>query len=77
LRTEVPIVPDVPIGHFQLTLYGAKQGYLANTRSLCGGATTSVQYSAQNGKALTQRVPIKTACGAKAKRHKRHHRGRR
>jgi hypothetical protein len=72
LRTEVPVVPDVPIGHFQLTLYGGKQGYLANTRSLCGGAATSVQYSAQNGKTLTQRVAMKTACGAKAKRHKRH-----
>jgi hypothetical protein len=34
---------------------------------------TSVQYTALNGKALTQWVPIKTACGAKAKRHKRHH----
>jgi hypothetical protein len=72
LRTEVPVVPDVPIGHFQLTLYGAKQGYLANTRSLCGGATTQVQYSAQNGKTLTQRVAIKTACGATHKRPKRH-----
>src|SRR5262249_42290303 len=35
LRTEVPTVPDVPIGHFQLTLFGAKKGYLTITRSLC------------------------------------------
>jgi hypothetical protein len=73
LRTEVATVPDVPVGHFQLTLFGAKQGYLANTRSLCqGAATTKVQYSAQNGKTLTQKVAIKTACGATKKRHKRH-----
>ena len=73
LRTEVPTVPDVPIGHFQLTLFGGKQGYLSNTRSLCqGAATTKVQYTAQNGKTLTQKVPIKAACGGARKRHKHH-----
>ena len=72
LRTEVPTVPDVPIGHFQLTLFGGKHGYLANTRDLCqGAARTTVQYTAQNGKELTQKAPIKAAC-AKAKRPKRH-----
>jgi hypothetical protein len=74
LRTEVPTVPDVPIGHFQLTLYGAKHGYLANTRSLCQrAAMTSVKYTAQNGKTLTQKVAMKTACRRKRPRHKRHH----
>jgi hypothetical protein len=73
LRTEVPTVPDVPIGHFRLTLFGSKQGYLSNTRSLCRHSpAVTVEYSAQNGKALTKRVPIKTACGAKQKRPKRH-----
>jgi hypothetical protein len=73
LRTTVPTVPDVPIGHFQLTLLGAKQGYLVNTRSLCqGAAVTKVQYTAQNGKTLTQNVRTKTACGAAGKKHKRH-----
>ena len=33
--TNVPVVPDAPIGHFSFTLFGGKQGYLANTRSLC------------------------------------------
>jgi hypothetical protein len=73
LRTKVPTVPDVPVGHFSLTLFGAKQGYLANTRSLCTHPVTGVQYTAQNGKTLTQRVAMKTACGgAKTKRHRRH-----
>jgi hypothetical protein len=74
LRTEVSTVPDVPVGHFQLTLYGAKQGYLKNTRSLCGHpAVTKVQYTAQSGKILNQKVAMKTACGgAKTKRHNRH-----
>jgi hypothetical protein len=73
LRTKVPTVPDVPIGHFQLTLLGAKQGYLVNTRSLCQHAPlTTVHYSSQNGKTLTEMVPIKTACAGKPKRTKRH-----
>jgi hypothetical protein len=72
LETTVPVVPDVPIGHFRLTLYGSKQGYLSNTRSLCKHPpVTAVEYTAQNGKTLTQTAPIKTACGAKSKRHKR------
>ncbi len=36
LKTVIPTVPDVPIGHFRLTLFGGKQGYLENTQSLCG-----------------------------------------
>ena len=32
LYTTVPVVPDAPVGHFRLTVFGGKQGYLANTR---------------------------------------------
>jgi hypothetical protein len=32
----------------------------------------TVEYAAQNGKTLTQKAPVKTACGAKEKRRKRH-----
>ena len=38
---NVPVVPDAPIGHFRLTLFGGKRGYLTNTRSLCAGARPS------------------------------------
>jgi hypothetical protein len=73
LRTEVAVVPDVPIGHFRLTLFGGKHGYISNTRNLCIAPTfTAVEYQAQNGKSTTQKVKTKVACGgAKAKRHKR------
>jgi hypothetical protein len=68
LRTSVPIIPDAPIGKFHLTLYGGKRGYLTNTRSLCASpAMTTVEYIAQSGKHLTQRVTAKTACGSKSK----------
>jgi hypothetical protein len=69
LKTVVPIVPDAPIGHFQLTLYGGKRGYLTNTRELCASsAVTTVEYIAQNGKKLTQRATAKTACKAKPRK---------
>ena len=63
LRTVVPVVPDAPIGHFRLKLTGGKKGYLVNTRDLCAsGSQTTVEYTAQNGKKLTQQVSTKTAC---------------
>ncbi len=72
LRTLIPVVPDVPIGHFRLTLYGGGQGYLSNTESLCSSAVAStVEIDGQNGKTLTQQVKAKTACPAK-KKPKRH-----
>jgi hypothetical protein len=77
LKTVVPVVPDAPIGHFRFTLFGGKQGYLSNTQSLCSAPTIStVEFSGQNGKTLTQQVKTKTACKAKkrAKRAKRRRR---
>jgi hypothetical protein len=71
LKTVVPVVPDAPIGHFRLKLYGGKKGYLVNTRDLCASAaTTTIEYTAQSGKKLTQSVATKTACG-KGKSSKR------
>jgi hypothetical protein len=68
LRTEVPVVPDAPIGHFRLTLYGGNMGYLANTQNICAKTpVVQVRFVAQNGRTRTQRVPAKTACGSKAK----------
>jgi hypothetical protein len=66
LRTVVPTIPDAPVGHFRLTLFGGKQGYLINTSSLCSHASvTKVAFTAQNGRKTTQKVKTKTACAAK------------
>jgi hypothetical protein len=74
LKTVVPVIPDAPIGHFRLTLYGGKKGYITNTRSLCGSpAVTVVEYRAQNGKRLTKKVKLKTPC-PRAKKRKAHRR---
>ncbi len=64
LKTVVPVVPDAPIGHFRLKLFGGKKGYLVNTRNLCASpAASTIEYVAQNGKKRTQRATTKTACG--------------
>jgi hypothetical protein len=64
LKTTVPVVPDAPIGHFSLTVFGGKTGYLINTRDICGHTpVTRVAYTAQNGKTRTQAVKLKAACG--------------
>jgi hypothetical protein len=70
LKTVVPVIPDAPIGDFRLTLLGAKQGYLINTRGLCNKPVIStVEYQAQNGAKLTENVKAKAPCGkARAKK---------
>ncbi len=63
LKTTVGVIPDAPIGHFRLDLLGGKQGYLINTKDLCKGPViATVDYGAQSGKKLRQRVRAKTAC---------------
>ncbi len=75
LRTVVPVIPDVPIGHFSLRLLGGSKGYITNTRDLCGSQPkVAVSFTGQGGKTLTQQVPVRAACksGKKSKRHRRH-----
>jgi hypothetical protein len=74
LHTTVPVVPDAPIGHFRLKIFGGKRGYLINTRDICEHTPVArIGYGGQNGKSFSQRVKLKTACGSKSARHKRHH----
>jgi hypothetical protein len=76
LKSVVAMVPDAPIGHFRLTLFGGKQGYLVNTRNICRHRpSVSVGYMGQNGRRTRQSVKVRTVCGGKkAKRTKRHRR---
>jgi hypothetical protein len=73
LQTTVPVVPDAPIGHFRLTVFGGKTGYLVNTRSICSNKpVTKIAYTAQSGKTYSEKVKVKAACGKKKARAKRH-----
>jgi hypothetical protein len=75
LQTTVPVVPDAPIGHFALTVFGGKTGYLINTRDICAHTPViSVAYNGQNGKSSSQQIKVKTKCGKKQGRAKRHSR---
>ncbi len=76
LRTTVPVVPDAPIGHFHMTVFGGKHGYLTNTRSLCAHRPLAqIRYAGQNGKTSSQKVRIKAACGkSRSKKRLKHHR---
>ena len=66
LQTTVPVVPDAPIGHFHLVVFGGKHGYLANTRDLCRKTpVVEVALGAQNGRSRTQRIKVKANCGGK------------
>jgi hypothetical protein len=74
LQTTVPVVPDAPIGHFHLIVFGGKHGYLINTRDLCvRRPAIRIDYAGQNGKTFSQNIKVRT-CGkskARAKRHRR------
>ena len=64
--TTVPFVPDAPVGHFSLTVFGGKTGYLINTRNICAHRpVVAVGYIGQNGKTRSQKIKVKTACGKK------------
>jgi hypothetical protein len=61
------VVPDAPVGHFKLTVFGGRSGYLINTRDTCRHTpVTKISYSGQNGKTHSESVKVKTACGKKS-----------
>jgi hypothetical protein len=73
LSTTVPVVPDAPIGHFRLIVFGGKHGYLANTRDLCRHVPkVRIAYAAQNGRTKSETRRVKVTCGKSSARHKRH-----
>jgi len=78
LKTKVPVVPDAPIGHFRLNVFGGNRGYLINTRDICAHRpVTRIDYIAQSGRKRTQKVKLKAKCGkGKKKAHSKRHRRR-
>jgi hypothetical protein len=72
LQTTAPVVPDAPIGHFRMVVFGGKKGYLVNTRDICGKApVVRVQYKGQNRKTVNQKMKVKTACSKGNKKSKK------
>jgi hypothetical protein len=72
LKTTVPVVPDAPIGHFHLVIFGGKHGYLANTRDLCRHAPlVRLEYIGQNERTSSESIKVNSPCGKSKARHKR------
>lgn len=68
LEAFLPAIPDAPIGHFRLTVFGGQHGYLRNTRDLCASpAQARVRFAGQNGASLTRWPTVRAACKAPAK----------
>jgi hypothetical protein len=71
LLTTVPVVPDAPIGHFRLVVFGGKRGYLSNTRDLCGRTPlVTIAYTAQSGRTRTEKPRVTVPCGKSTARHR-------
>ena len=70
LRTKVPVIPDAPIGHFRLTVFGGKTGYLTHTRDICARApVTKIDYVAQSGRTYSQKAKVGAdGCGKRSPR---------
>jgi hypothetical protein len=72
LQTTVPVIPDAPIGHFRLIVFGGKSGYLVNTRDLCANdPVTKISYKAQNGRSRSEAIKVNTPCSGKGSPSKR------
>jgi hypothetical protein len=70
LKTVFPMVPDVPVSKFVITMKGGKRGLLTNTRDLCKGPVYSfLNFKAQNGKKLKKKkLPLRVPACKGAKR---------
>jgi hypothetical protein len=73
LKTTVPVVPDAPIGHFVLDVFGGKHGYLQNTRDVCARPPAiKVEYKAQSGRTFARTVKVRTPCTRGKGKRSRH-----
>ena len=73
LKTVFPMVPDVPVSKFVITMKGGKRGLLTNTRDLCLKPVYSfLNFKAQNGKKLKKKkLPLRVpGCKGAKKRAK-------
>jgi hypothetical protein len=65
IRNTFELVPDAPVTEFTLTMKGGTKGLLINSTDLCKGAhRATALFKAQNGKSITLRPALKSACGA-------------
>jgi hypothetical protein len=72
IRTTFDTVPDAPITKVELSLGGGKKSLLENSTNICiGSHTATAEYTAQNGKKYSARVPLQPKCSKKKGKKKR------
>jgi hypothetical protein len=72
LKTTVPVVPDAPIGHFALDIFGGRHGYLQNTRDVCARPPAiKIEYKAHSGRTFVRTVKVRTPCTRSKGKHSR------
>jgi hypothetical protein len=75
IRTTFETVPDAAVESFQLTIPGGKDGLLINSENVCSiKPRATIRMRGQNGKTTSARQRLRTPCGKKLKRAKRHRR---
>lgn len=64
MRTTFRVVPDVPVSHFRMRIYGGKKGLLVVSRDLCARKRkVTSRFRAHNGKVVKMRTPLRVNCG--------------
>jgi hypothetical protein len=72
LRATFDTIPDAPVSHFSLHLYGARKGLIENTEELCTHpALATVTLRAQNGKAIKRDSRLRLPCSPTHHKSKR------
>ena len=77
LRATAQDTPDAPVSRVVLNMRGGQKGLFVNSTDICRGShRATAAFSAQNGRRVTLRPPLRARC-PKHRRHKRHKRHRR
>jgi hypothetical protein len=73
LRTRFLTVPDAPVSHFELNLFGGKRGLLVNDTNLCARPRhATVLLTGQNGRPHDTAPLVRTSCAGGRKKHPGH-----
>lgn len=71
LRNTFEAVPDAPVSHFHLELFGGKRGLVEMSDGFCADRHATVKLDGQNGKIHDTRPVVAAKCKKRSARHKR------
>jgi hypothetical protein len=71
LRNTFEAVPDAPVSHFHLELFGGKRGLVEMSDGFCSQRHATVKLDGQNGKVHDTRPLVAAKCRPKGKKHHR------